>query len=71
VTQKLRTDPHLERPDDFYEALLGIYADRDDEACRLLDARLILLLANHIGEHEPLLEAIRLAAEIPPQDASA
>lgn len=62
MSNQLRTEPNLERPDEFYEALLRAHDGRDGEAGRLLDARLILLLANHIGEHETLLEAIRLAA---------
>ena len=67
VTTKLRTDPNLERPDDFYEALMAMYERHDEEGRHLLDARLILLLANHIGEHATLLDAIRLAAETVPE----
>lgn len=63
MTTKLRTDPNLERPDDFYEALMRMHEGCDDETGRLRDARLLLLLANHVGDHATLLEAIRLATE--------
>ncbi len=63
MTTKLRTDPNLERPDDFYEALLEMHEDCDEEEGRLRDAKLVLLLANHVGEHAVLIEAIRLAKE--------
>lgn len=58
---KLRTDNRLDRPDDFYEALIGMHRDLDDEQSRLLNARLILLLANHIGDAEVLAEALQAA----------
>jgi hypothetical protein len=57
----LNTQPNLSRPDDFYEALLDMHRDLDDAASRSANAQLILLLANHIGEHATLVEALRLA----------
>ena len=44
----LITDPHLELPDDFYEALIDTHRDLDSTASHALNARLILLLANHV-----------------------
>lgn len=60
---KLQLDPNIAVPDDFYEALIDAHRDLDDEQSRLLNARLILLLANHIGDAEVLREALRLARE--------
>lgn len=57
----LNTAPNLTRPDDFYEALINMHRGLDDEASQAVNARLILLLCNHIGGHEVLLEAMRLA----------
>ncbi|NSX03099.1 DUF2783 domain-containing protein [Cupriavidus gilardii] len=59
----LTTEPNLARPDDFYEALIDMHRDLDDAQSQAANARLILLLANHIGDHETLLSALRLARE--------
>ncbi|CAG2154575.1 hypothetical protein D3C81_1275110 [compost metagenome] len=61
----LNTAPNLTRPDDFYEALIDMHRDLDDAASQAANARLILLLANHIGDHQTLLEALALAREAP------
>lgn len=55
----LNTAPNLSRPDDFYEALIDMHRGLDDARSQTVNARLILLLANHIGGHEVLLEAMR------------
>ncbi len=57
----LITDPHLESPDDFYEALIDTHRDLDSAASHALNARLILLLANHIGRQDVLKEALQAA----------
>lgn len=49
--------------DDFYEALLEMHRDLDDERSALANARLVLLLANHIGDLSVLREAMRRARE--------
>ncbi len=59
----LITDPNLSAPDDFYESLIDMHRDLDDEASAKVNARLILLLANHVGDLDVLREAIRLARE--------
>ncbi|MCD9120914.1 DUF2783 domain-containing protein [Cupriavidus sp. UGS-1] len=59
----LTTEPNLAQPDDFYEALIDMHRDLDDAQSQAANARLILLLANHIGDHETLLSALRLARE--------
>ncbi len=58
---RLRTDNNLASPDDFYEALIALHRDLDDETSQLVNARLILLLANHIGDAEALAEAMEKA----------
>lgn len=47
--------------DDFYEALIETHRDLSDEQSERVNARLILLLANHIGDIGVLREAMRLA----------
>ncbi|MDP2132747.1 MAG: DUF2783 domain-containing protein [Sulfuritalea sp.] len=49
--------------DDFYELLINTHRDLTDEQSELLNARLILLLANHIGDISTLREALNVARE--------
>jgi hypothetical protein len=49
--------------DDFYEALIDTHRDLTDEQSSLMNARLILLLANHIGDLKILREALKIARE--------
>ena len=57
----LITTPHLEAPDDFYEALIDAHRDLSGEASHALNARLVLLLANHVGSQRVLLAALAAA----------
>jgi len=68
----LNTQPHFGVPgttylntytpgDDFYQALIDSHRGLDDEQSRLVNARLILLLANHIGDLRVLGEALAAA----------
>lgn len=61
----LVTTPNIPDPDGFYDALLAAHAGLDDAASAALDARLVLILANHIGDRAVLraaLDAARAAA---------
>jgi hypothetical protein len=49
--------------DDFYETLIATHRDLSDEQSELLNARLILVLANHIGDLGVLREALAVARE--------
>ena len=54
--------------DDFYEALIDTHRDLSDAQSALVNAKLILLLANHIGDLHVLREAMQLArAEVAPE----
>jgi len=57
----LITDAHLEAPDDFYEALIAAHDGLAEDESHALNARLVLLLANHIGTLEVLREALDAA----------
>ena len=61
----MNTDPHIERPDEFYQALIDAHAGLTDEQSAALNARLILLLANQVGDLETLRAAIAAARESP------
>ena len=54
----LITSPHLDAPDDFYEALIDAHRDLSITQSHALNARLILLLANHIGAQPVLAQAL-------------
>lgn len=47
--------------DDFYEALIETHRGLSDEQSELVNARLVLLLANHIGDLRVLREALAAA----------
>lgn len=49
--------------DDFYELLIDAHRDLDDAQSAMLNAQLILLLANHIGDLSVLREALAKARE--------
>lgn len=49
--------------DDFYQMLIDSHRDLSDESSALLNAKLILLLANHIGDIAVLREALALARD--------
>jgi hypothetical protein len=59
----LNIEPNFKAPDDFYEALVELHRGLSDEQSALVNARLILLLANHIGDLEALREAMQRARD--------
>lgn len=79
----LNTQPNFHEPsvrhrwaytpgDSFYEALIAAHQGLTDGQSELLNARLVLLLANHVGDLAVLREAIALARSgvVPDQAAS-
>lgn len=59
----LNTDPNIVVPDEFYQALIEAHRGLSDEQSEQLNARLILLFANHIGDMDVLREALAAARE--------
>ena len=66
---KLVTTPNIDRPDDFYAALLALHEGRGKEDSDAVNARLILLLANHIGDMDVLRDALDAAGNVDQADA--
>ncbi len=58
----LNLAPNIADPDGFYEVLVDSQREMTDEEANRMNARLILILANHIGDTGTLRAAIRLAA---------
>ncbi len=59
----LVTDSNMAAPDDFYEALLEMHCGLSENDSAVVNAKLILLLANHIGDAEILRQALQFARE--------
>jgi hypothetical protein len=57
----LKTEPNMALPDEFYEALIEMHRGLTEEQSRAANAKLILLLANHVGDMAVLKEAIAIA----------
>ncbi|HLJ22027.1 MAG TPA: DUF2783 domain-containing protein [Stellaceae bacterium] len=60
---RLRTETTLADPDGFYAELIALHRDLTEEQSRLVNAKLILLLANQIGDLAVLREAMAVAKE--------
>jgi hypothetical protein len=60
---KLVTASQFPNPDSAYVALVEARRGLSDQECAELDTRLVLILANHIGDLDVLAEAIALARE--------
>ena len=59
----LITTPNFEAPDDFYEALIEAHQGLSTEESHAYNARLVLVLANHIGSTAVLRQAFEAAAK--------
>ena len=57
----MNTAPAIADPDGFYEAWLDAHHGLGDAESADLDARLVLLLANQVGDRAVLLECIAAA----------
>ena len=57
----LNVEPNLTAPDDFYEALIEMHRGLDAQQSAMVNARLILLLANHVGDLGVLKAALAAA----------
>ena len=58
---KLQSTLNIADHDAFYKELIDSQRDMNDEQAELMNARLIIILANHIGDRGVLREAIRKA----------
>lgn len=57
-------DPNIKDPDGFYQELLECHEGLSKEESDALNARLILVLANHIGDRSVLREALAAARSV-------
>ena len=57
----MNSQPNIADPDGFYEAWIAAHEGLSDAESAELDARLVLLLANQIGDQQALLDCIAAA----------
>ena len=57
----LTVEPNIKDPDGFYDELLAAHQGLSPEESEALNARLILVMANHIGDRDTLREALKAA----------
>ena len=50
MNMPLNRQPNIADPDGFYEELIDSQRDLDDEAAALMNSKLVLILANHVGD---------------------
>lgn len=65
----MKAAPNLQDGDAFYEQLLDAHEGLDRAQSELLNARLILLLANQVGDAAVLRECVQAAARLPSEGA--
>ncbi len=53
--------PNIPDPDGFYQELIDSQRDLDEAQAAMMNAKLVLLLANHVGDREVLREAMAAA----------
>lgn len=58
---QLNIEPNLSNADEFYEALIDAHRDLTLEQSHQMNAKLVLLLANHIGDLDVLKDAMERA----------
>jgi len=59
----LNRQPNIADPDDFYRELIESQRELDDGQAEMMTTKLVLILANHVGDREVLREAIVLARD--------
>lgn len=58
---ELKTELRIDSPDDFYEELIKLHEGLTEEQSMRVNAKLVLILANHIGDVSVLREALACA----------
>lgn len=67
MEKQLNTEPNFANPDDFYAALTDVHRDLSQRDSERVNARLVLLLSNHIGDMQVIREALDIAADLEPE----
>jgi len=57
----LTTQANIPDPDGFYQELIDSQRGKTDDEAALMNCKLVLILANHIGDRDVLREALKRA----------
>ncbi len=57
----LNLQPNIPDPDGFYQELIDSQRDMTDAQAQMMNCKLVLVLANHIGDREVLRAALEVA----------
>lgn len=60
---ELTLTPNIDRPDDVYADLIAAHDGLSDDESAAFNARLILILANQIGDTQVIAQALKAAAQ--------
>lgn len=63
MSNHLKLEPRIADPDGFYEKLIDLHQGLTPDQSSRVNAKLILLLANHVGDRAVLDEAMAIAGE--------
>jgi hypothetical protein len=61
MDMNLNLKPNIAGPDDFYNWLIDSQRNMDERQAAMMNCKLVLLLANHIGDRAVIHEALRRA----------
>jgi hypothetical protein len=59
----LNLEPNFDDADAFFAALTDLFSESSASANERINARLVLLLANHVGTHSVLMQALEIAGQ--------
>jgi hypothetical protein len=63
MSNSLNLETNLIDHDSTYQLIIDMHKDLSDEESQLANAKLILALTNHIGEHDVIAQATHLAKQ--------
>ncbi len=67
MSQNTLSNPRIDDPDDFYASLIALHNGLTTEQSQSLNSKLILLMANHIGDRAVLDEMLSAVETDSPQ----
>ena len=66
MNEKLRTESRIEDPDEFYARLIDLHEGLSVDESNRLNCKLILLMANQVGDREVLFEVLKVVQNYRP-----
>jgi Protein of unknown function (DUF2783) len=63
--RNVQLNTNIQLPDDFYAALVDAHEGLTEQSSFELNARILFLLANQIGDAQTLLRCVEVARDVP------